>query len=385
MKIRKPDYFDKFKCIASKCEDTCCAGWGIVIDDKSYKYYLSVEGKFGEELRSKIIREDGENIFQLKGNRCSFLNNDNLCDIYNNLGQEALCHTCKQYPRFSEEFGSLREIGISLSCPEAARIILGQTSKTEFKLSDNEEEVNNYNDINAMLYINLLQCRKIVLDLLQDRNLDIKIRAALSLVFINEIQEQIDKNNINGIKSIKDKYLNKSLINKIINSFAVYERKEDKKYIYIKELFKIFKDELEHITYDSLSLEKGLQYFWQSKEDKEVYLKINTDFNNYYKEENYQFEHILVYFTYKYFLKAVFDYDLIGKMKISIVSTIMIKELCAIRFFENKEFTFKDLVDIAHTYSKDIEHSEENVEKLQELFETNKNFTIDKLLTVLLN
>ena len=46
MKLRTPDYFDEFKCIADKCEDTCCAGWGIVIDDKSYEKYLSIEGKF---------------------------------------------------------------------------------------------------------------------------------------------------------------------------------------------------------------------------------------------------------------------------------------------------------------------------------------------------
>ena len=60
MKIRTPDYFNKFKCIADKCEDTCCAGWGIVIDDESYKKYVSIEGSFGDELRSKIIKEEDE-------------------------------------------------------------------------------------------------------------------------------------------------------------------------------------------------------------------------------------------------------------------------------------------------------------------------------------
>lgn len=82
MKIRKPDYFDEFKCIASECEDTCCAGWGIVIDEESHKKYLSVDGTFGDELRSKIINEDEENVFVLNGDRCSFLNENNLCDIY---------------------------------------------------------------------------------------------------------------------------------------------------------------------------------------------------------------------------------------------------------------------------------------------------------------
>ena len=30
-----PHYYRKFQCIASECEDTCCAGWEIMIDDKA--------------------------------------------------------------------------------------------------------------------------------------------------------------------------------------------------------------------------------------------------------------------------------------------------------------------------------------------------------------
>jgi lysine-N-methylase len=166
MKIRVPKYFKDFKCIASECEDTCCAGWGIVIDDETYKKYQKVEGDFGDRLRSEIVHDGGENIFVLKGNDCPFLNENKLCDIYNEVGEDALCYTCKQYPRYMEEFGGLREIGISLSCPEAARIILRDSKKAEFELNENEEEVNSYNDINAKLYIELMQCRGRVLSIL---------------------------------------------------------------------------------------------------------------------------------------------------------------------------------------------------------------------------
>ena len=76
MKIRVPEYFKDFKCIASKCEDTCCAGWGIVIDDATYDRYKNVQGEFGDRLRSEIVHEAGENIFVLKGNNCPFLNEE---------------------------------------------------------------------------------------------------------------------------------------------------------------------------------------------------------------------------------------------------------------------------------------------------------------------
>ena len=81
MKIRVPEYFKEFKCIASKCEDTCCAGWGIVIDDETYKHYQNVQGEFGKRLRSEIVHEAGENIFVLKENNCPFLNEEKTCCI----------------------------------------------------------------------------------------------------------------------------------------------------------------------------------------------------------------------------------------------------------------------------------------------------------------
>ena len=197
MKIRVPEYFKDFKCIASKCEDTCCAGWGIVIDDATYDRYKNVQGEFGDRLRSEIVHEAGENIFVLKGNNCPFLNEEKTCDIYINIGEENLCYTCQQYPRYTEEFGSLREVGISLSCPEAARIMLNNSKKVEFELSENNEVVSSYNDINAQLFIELLQSRKIVMDIIQDRTIDLRKRAVVALLFVDEIQEKIIKSKMN--------------------------------------------------------------------------------------------------------------------------------------------------------------------------------------------
>lgn len=385
MKIRTPDYFNDFKCIADKCEDTCCAGWGIVIDDDSYKKYLSVNGKFGDELRSKIVNEEDENIFVLNGDRCSFLNEHNLCVIYNELGPDGLCYTCKQYPRYLEEFGNLREVGISLSCPEAARIILGKKDKVKFQLTDNNEEINSYNDINPNIYINLIQCRKIVFDILQDREIELKHRCGIILSFINQIQEKIDFNEINTIKDVNKKYLNKEYLYKTISSFEKFNDRLEEKYINIYKILNIFKD-LKHIKpNDILGLENSLRYFWQNEEDIKVYSGLHKSFDEYYIENEYQFEQILIYYIFRYFMKSVFDYDVIAKIKFALISFIIIKELSVIRYLENKEFLYEDIVNIAHIYSKDIEHLEENIEVLEELFETNDEFSIDNFMIALIN
>ena len=385
MKIRVPEYFKDFKCIASKCEDTCCAGWGIVIDDATYARYKNVQGEFGDRLRSEIVHEAGENIFVLKGNNCPFLNEEKTCDIYINIGEENLCYTCQQYPRYTEEFGSLREIGISLSCPEAARIMLNNSKKVEFELSENNEVVSSYNDINAQLFIELLQSRKIIMDIIQDRTIDLRKRAALALLFVDEIQEKIDESEIKEIKSVREKYLDKGFLEELINELEEYKDNEGAKYDNMHEYFKVFKD-LKHITPDDpLGLNDALRYFWQTDEDEELYIIKHRQFEEYYNDKLYKFENILVYFIFRYFMKAVFDYDVLAKIKTALVSYMVIRELAVVRYIENNEFTDEDIVDIAHTYSKDIEHLEENIEALAELFETNDVFDIEEMVMALMN
>ena len=385
MKIRVPEYFKDFKCIASECEDTCCAGWGIVIDDETYDKYQKVDGAFGDRLKSEIVNDAGENIFVLKGNDCPFLNENKLCDIYNELGEGGLCYTCRQYPRYLEEFGSLREMGISLSCPEAARIILRDSKKATFELSENNEEVTGYNDINARLYIELMQCRKIVFDILQDRSIELNSRAAIVISFVKEIQDKIDENEIGDIKDIREKYNNESFIKELLCSLEQYKNKKNDKYNNMHEYFNVFKN-LKHTNpNDPLGLDDAIRYFWQSEDDKEIYLSKNDSFNKYYEESMYKFEHILVYFIFRYFMKAVFDYDVSAKVKMAIVSYLMIKELSVVRFTEDGDFTEEDIVDIAHTYSKDIEHLEENIESLAEIFETNEVFSVEKMIITLIN
>ena len=132
-----------------------------------------------------------------------------MCDIYKELGGESLCYTCKQYPRYTEEFGNVREIGISVSCPEAARIILRENKKSTFEVSVNEEEVTRYNDINARLYFELIQCRVVIYRILQNRDMDINIRCAIALLFVEKIQEKIDNSDIMEIKDIREEFIKK--------------------------------------------------------------------------------------------------------------------------------------------------------------------------------
>ena len=121
MILRKPDFYDQFKCIASRCTDTCCVGWEIDIDEATQEVYRKVAGAFGERLRANI--EDGH-FKLLPHDRCPFLDKDNLCEVYQHLGEDALCDICTEHPRFVEVYGDIMERGLGLCCEEAARLLL---------------------------------------------------------------------------------------------------------------------------------------------------------------------------------------------------------------------------------------------------------------------
>ena len=127
MVLRIPHYFDSFVCTAGECRDNCCyGGWQIDLDEDTVEFYKSVKGDFGDRLRASIDYTDTY-CFKLENGGCPFLDDDNLCHIYKELGPEHMGVVCTQFPRFSEYYGHYKETGIGLACEEAARIILEDT------------------------------------------------------------------------------------------------------------------------------------------------------------------------------------------------------------------------------------------------------------------
>ena len=67
----------------------------------------------------------------LMNGRCPLLTQDGLCPIVTELGEEFLSTTCHTHPRFTEVYGGYQETMLSVSCPEAARLLLDRTERIE--------------------------------------------------------------------------------------------------------------------------------------------------------------------------------------------------------------------------------------------------------------
>ena len=140
--IRLFEIYRDFECVAGRCGDSCCTGWKIIVDDASAERYVGEKGEIGDRVREVMI-DDGKKYFRLNGSRCPFLNKENLCDIYIELGEEALCETCSSYPRVVRkencgQYGELMEACLTMSCPEAARLMMEKCIElTEVQPPDN--------------------------------------------------------------------------------------------------------------------------------------------------------------------------------------------------------------------------------------------------------
>ena len=129
MNVYVPDYYPQFRCIASKCRNTCCAGWEIDIDPESLSRYQRIAGEFGSRLRQGISAEGTPHFILSEDGRCPLLNGNNLCDLILNEGEDALCQICRDHPRFRNYFSSRVEMGLGLVCEEAARLILSRPAR----------------------------------------------------------------------------------------------------------------------------------------------------------------------------------------------------------------------------------------------------------------
>lgn len=137
MKLYAPKYYKSFKCISDKCEHSCCIGWEIGVDIDTLEKYECLSGGFGDVVKQSISY-NGEPHFKLcADDRCPHLNKQGLCEIILNLGEEYLCGICREHPRFYN-YTDVAEVGLGMSCPEAARIIL---SSTDYKSMEEIGEV----------------------------------------------------------------------------------------------------------------------------------------------------------------------------------------------------------------------------------------------------
>ncbi|MBP3678347.1 MAG: flagellin lysine-N-methylase [Agathobacter sp.] len=364
----RPDYFNEFKCIAGNCPDTCCAGWQIVIDDESLKKYKKIKGDYIWKVMSCVNWEE-ECFRQDNDKRCAFLNSDNLCDLYKNVGEESLCKTCRDYPRHTEEFEGVREVTLSASCPVVARILMERMTPVHFVKEEHpeEEETEFFGDFDPFLYSIIEDGRSAMIDILQNRNLSMKLRTMLVLGMAHDMQRRINHRELFACDQVIEKYKRVKSQQYVKDYLGQKEMLEEENLT--KEMFPLIYDlELLRDEWDELLHRSQDMLFFTTQES---FGQLKTEFDQWKHEHpdmEIHLEQIMVYFLYTYFPGSVYDGQLFAKAQMAVYCTWMIELLWMARWLMNgRAITLDEMTELLYRFSREIEHSDENLEKLDEM------------------
>lgn len=310
MKLTRPTFYDDFQCLAGACPDSCCQEWDVQVDNKSAERYLSLSGELGDKLRQKLKQDEhGEYYLEITDRRCPMWRADGLCDIQAQLGEGGLCKVCHEFPRLRHDYGDFVELGLELSCPEAARLILTTTPQPLITVISSGGEEPEY-DQEAMNI--LLRTRKQALSLLDAHPLSDAL--TLLLLFGYRAQEELD----GGEAAFCDPDTELSLARQVAQAGSAQVLQEF------------------YLNLDILTPR------WRS-------LLQNPHPRTDWPEE---LRAMARYGIERYWLQAVSDYDLICRVKMIIAACLLVRSLGG------------STLETAQLYSKEIENSADNVDAI---------------------
>ena len=331
MLITKPDYFDDFQCIAGDCPDSCCKEWDVQVDPVSAELYRNLPGDLGNRLREVLIEEDGETVMTIIDGRCPMWRNDGLCRIQAELGESALCKTCREFPRLTHDYGDFLELQLELSCPEAAKYILTQSQAL---MIDTEAEGGEEPEYDEEAMAVLKRTRQKVLEILLDSSRSIPEALAAALLYGYQSQSELDGDEAQSFHA-----------NTALNSVREFLKDAD-----AQEMVDFF-----------LSLEV-LTPEWKAL----LRAPSPAPWTDHHRA-------LAAYLVQRYWLQAVSDYDLYCRVKFILIACLLVKHLGG------------DIFRTAQLFSKEIENSIDNVEALLDAAYAHPAFTDDKLLGMFLN
>lgn len=330
MQIRKPAYYDEFHCIAGACPDSCCKEWTVAVDEDAAAYYRALPGALGDCLRTAMGEENGDIILRLRNGRCPMWRDDGLCRLHAEFGEGALCVTCRDFPRLTHDYGSFCELGLELSCPEAARLILGEGTSEYLTTGVPGGETPEY-DKEAMDV--LQRTRQTMRAILSDGSRPVNESLALALMYGYHAQAELD----GEPKTPFDE------------NAALEEAWE---FAGAGDMVRItaFFGELEILS-----------PAWAQRLREP-------------KPADWAPEHraLALYFIDRYYLQAVSDYDLVSRIKFMVISCLLVRHLGG------------NLVAAAQRYSKEIENDIDNLDAILDAAYENPAFTDASLLGLLL-
>jgi len=361
MYYTKQDDYDNFRCIAGKCPSSCCKGWSIVIDNESLEKYSKIEGPFANRLMNSI---DDSGCFRQYNGRCVMLNDDDYCDLQLSLGENMLCNTCGMFPRHVEEFDGVRELSLSLSCPQAAEMLIKRNTYLDFISFENEEDEpyeDDYDEFDYMLYSELVDARVKIISILKEHEVSLSYNFNRILTFASLFQNSVNNGDYIDITDLYEKASQNPNI-----EWDFFEAKNDFSLLF----------SLENLDSNWPSVvEMTWNYYFTGSTDNFNDLKAFFDTIPAEKTST-QFQHdisllpginIALQLIFTYLCGSVYDYMIYSKIALSI-NFVRWSYMIAFAMGEGL-FSTDTFIKIVYSLAKELEHSDENLITIDNWFD----------------
>lgn len=387
-KLIEPQYFRKFKCIASKCKDSCCSDWNISIDKSTFDAYQKNEDEHLNTLFDKHVKVNPKKdpthipyaqVILNDKQMCPFLTENKLCIIQKKLDDKALALICDSFPRSYNIVDGLLERSLCVSCPSAAELVLGDEKPIEFGIEETIEHLRD-NSIpeyisgegeNKTPYSYFKELRKFIVSLLQDRAYSISERLVLVNVFCNRLEQTIAEHYYTDIEKFIERY--KYSIS--IGEFSTFQNSVDSSVeIQLQAMQLLIGHRLNRSIISPKFLSQVDAYRRgigdiEGASQKEVVSRYKEVYTVYYKPFMEKHEYILENYLVNYVFKNLFPFgptknNYMPPKKIysefclltahySMIKTLLI----GLSGYYKEEFCKKHVITLIQTFSKAIEHN----------------------------
>ncbi len=386
--IRTPAYMKAFRCIGSPCEDNCCIGWDVDFDKKSYLKYEKVREGELVRLFSTCVRPnpdsysdevDYASVRLRKGKVCPFLNEEHLCRIQKNLGGSYLSNVCATYPRYTNVVDGIYEQSATVSCPEAARLILANTKGIAFELGEEPShtrhiityEANTRDKSNPLRVRHLLELRECSIGILQDRCLPLQERILILGEFCLGVKQAESMKGKAAIPDLieafrkhkrPDGWIGKApkdsagsgqlaLLREIIDSLHVFSEIDSKRYIeYTNEFLK------------GIRSGKGVE----DDEESARAEGFRRFYSPFMRDHEYLLENYLVNFIFKDLFPAAEGENAFDAYMMLVIRYSLIKLHLTGIGINRQGLTEETVVGFIQAFSKTVEHHKTYLESIAE-------------------
>ena len=344
MKLYYPVFYKEFQCLAGDCPDSCCRqGWQIPVDAEHLAMYEALPGALGERVRAALCPEDGQTVLAMEDGVCALLEENGLCSLAAQYGEEGLCWLCHTHPRFVEEYGGTRELHFSLSCPEAARLALMRHRPIRFCTEIVDEPVTALNDIDPEQYFALLGIRAFAIRLMQHRRLPIGDRLALLLLYAEKVQRRFDAGRYGDWRYLARRWCDPDYRARLLCKVRRL-RRDGTDFLPDIDLLRC----LDRLTDELPPLLHAAVFTCRS----------SADFD---RENAVVLEHLTVLWLAHYIPKAVNDGRVDTKILLAVFLTLTLRRFAVC--------SGGSPTQLAGLLAKEIEHSEENLDRLYAVWE----------------